>query len=118
MQAYHEQRDTLNRDVDEKEAEGTEVVVDVQERPLDVVWSHRLVLVRAPFQPQSVAGNHTLALVQKITALRGARHQEWSDEADQDCEKPFEEEDVAPSVNDHGSSTPWWNACESVIHDG
>lgn len=112
-ETYQEQRETLNSDVDEEEAESAEVVVDVEHGALDVVDFSLLIFGTATLYDESLCSNHALSLVQEPTFFRRARHQEWRTETNEDGKEALEEEDVAPGVDPHRCDSPWWDASET-----
>lgn len=63
MIAYHEQRNTLNSNVDEEEAKSAEVVGDVHHRPLDVMHFGLFILIGSTLEHEALGSDHALALV-------------------------------------------------------
>jgi hypothetical protein len=114
LTAYHKERDTLDRNVDEEKAQSAEVVDDVQHSPLHVVNLDLLVLVGSALRNQSLRGNHALTLVKEPAFGRAPGHQERCSKTDNNCEKTLKEENVAPFVNAHRSNTPLGNARKSI----
>jgi hypothetical protein len=112
--AYHEQRNTLYGDVDEKEPKSAEVVGDVHHSPLNVMDLSLLVLIGTTLQLQSLRGDHPFAFVQEPAIFRAPRHQEWCSETNDNGKQPLEEEDVTPSMNDHARGAPRGDARETV----
>lgn len=99
----------MNSDVDEEEAECTDVVVDVEYRPSNVVGLNTLVLLGAVLHPQPLECDLTLTLVEEPTFCWSCWHEERRAKAGQNGDQALEEEDVAPGVDDHAGSSPWWN---------
>ena len=70
----------MDGDVDEEEATGTYVVIDVEHGALHVVRSHLLVEEGLVLEAQALLGDPLLALVQPLR-LRGRLRQEQGREA-------------------------------------
>ena len=98
---YQEQRYTLNGDVDEEKTKSAYIVGDVEHRSLDMTWLNLLVLTGAGLRYQALVRNSSFPLGQEPTLARSCWHEKRRGETDEYGEKAFEEEDVAPGVDDH-----------------
>lgn len=115
MATYHEQRDTLDSNVDEEESKGAKVVCNVQHGPLYVVRLRLLVLVGTVLEDEAPRSNHAFALVQKPAFFRAAGHHKGCGKADDNGDEALEEENVSPCVDDHGRGAPWRDTRETVV---
>lgn len=105
-QCGHEKRDALHGDVDEEEAERADVVVYVENCPLDVVHLDFLVGIGLVVDHEALRGDELLALRQE-GALFGFRgHEERRHHAEEHGNQAFEEENIAPSVNRSSRDAP------------
>ena len=92
----------MDGDVDTEESKGADVVGDVEDGPLDVVGLGLLALKRASFRNEAFHGDPAFAFVQKGALSRAPRHEEGSGKSNKAGKEAFEEEDIAPFLNDHG----------------
>jgi hypothetical protein len=98
---YHEKRNTLDSNVDEEESKSTNVVGDVEHSPLHVARPDFLVFTSASLRDQAFVRNPPFAFSQEPALSWTRRHQEGCAKANEQSEQAFEEEDVAPRVDNH-----------------
>lgn len=112
--AYHEKRDTLDRDVDQEESQSADVVVDVKDGSCDVLDRDFLGLGGCVLNNQSFRRDTALPFRQKEALGRSRWHEYGCQKADNDREEAFEEENVSPFVDDHALDSPGRNTCEAA----
>jgi hypothetical protein len=102
-QSRQEKRERLHRDVNSKEAERTDGVVDVEDGTLDVHQLDLLVDIGAVLTEEALSGDGLLTLREELALVRVCLHEEGSNQGNDASEETLEEENVAPGVELHSS---------------
>lgn len=113
MHAYHEQCNTLNGDIDKKESQGANIIVDVEYGSCKVMKLHFLILLCSALGNQSFFCNPSLSLVQEPCVFGMCGHNVRSSEPDDDGKETFKKEDVPPAMDTHCVRTPFRNSSKS-----
>lgn len=74
-----------------------------------------LVLIASVLYDQSLRCDSTLTLVQKPTFVRALWHKVGRAESDQNCDEAFEEEYIAPFMDNRSRNAPRRNSCKTKI---
>ncbi len=101
-----EDRQALDRDVDEEEGKRARVVVDASDSLLDVLLGHGKIRVGFVLAEEALRSNASLALVEEVARGRRRGHPFRRSETNNARNETLKEEDVAPPVDAHRRDAP------------
>lgn len=100
--------------VDQKEPQSTDVIVDVHQRSCNMTGRDLFMLISPALNDETLGSNSTLSLVEKPSLARFRRHNIRYSQSYNNGNETFEEEDVAPGMNGLRFCTPFRNTCKSI----